>query len=153
MSETFTEVLEGARRNPRSKERVTALLKLMRLNKIRDPRLAVEFGSLALTNFPRALGDDKWTILEQVFIAALDTGNGALEEKCLGELREKFLDSSRVKRLVGMQQEARRQFGPANKTYDDLLEANPANALAAKRRVAVLKGQGKMEAAVQELNK
>jgi len=88
----------------------------------------------------------------QVFVAALDTGDEHLANDCLAMLTAQFQDSSRVKRLVGMQHEAKRGFAAAAETYKELLEANPANALAMKRRVAVLKGQGKVKEAVRELN-
>ena len=52
-----------------------------------------------------------------------------------------------------MQNEAKRQFSAAAEVYDELLESNPANALAMKRRVALLKGQGKLKEAMKELNK
>jgi predicted Zn-dependent protease len=87
-----------------------------------------------------------------VFVAALDTGNDELATDCLARLTLQFKESSRVKRLVGMQFEAKRGFAAATETYNELLAANPANALAMKRRVAVLKGQGKIKEAVRELN-
>ena len=58
-----------------------------------------------------------------------------------------------MKRLVGMQNEARRQYKAAGEVYDELLETNPANALALKRKVSLLKGQGKTKEASKELNK
>ena len=89
----------------------------------------------------------------QVFAACLDTGNEALANDCLAALLDQFKDSARVKRLVGMQQEAERSFSAASETYDDMLASNPANALAMKRRVAVLKGRGDNKEAVKELNR
>ena len=151
MSESFADAKAAALRRPYRQE-ITVLLKAMRQNKIREPRLVVEMGSLALSKFAGGLGDERWVICEQVFVAALDTGNDALANSCLATLMDKFPESSRVKRLVGIQCEAKAQYPAASETYAELLEANPANALAMKRRVAVLKGQGKVKEAVKTLN-
>ena len=139
-------------RKPKNVSAIMGLLKCMRVHRIRDSRLVVRFGGAALRNMVGQLGDVKWAIYEQVFIAALDTGDEELANECLAALMVQFKDSSRVKRLVGLQSEAKREFKAASETYDDLLEANPCNAMALKRRVALLVGQGKTKEAVQELN-
>lgn len=139
-------------RKPKSAAAIMELLKCMRVHRIRDSRLVVRFGGAAVRKMLGQLGDDKWAIYEQVFIAALDTGDDELANGCLAALMAQFKDSSRVKRLVGLQSEAKREFKAANETYDELLEANPCNALALKRRVALLLGQGKAKEAVGELN-
>jgi predicted Zn-dependent protease len=139
-------------RKPKSAAAIMELLKCMRVHRIRDSRLVVRFGGAAVRKMLGQLGDDKWAIYEQVFIAALDTGDDELANDCLAALMVQFKDSSRVKRLVGLQSEAKREFKAASETYDELLEANPCNALALKRRVALLLGQGKAKEAVRELN-
>lgn len=149
---SFDEALIAAKKNPKASE-VMALLKAIRLNRLRESRLVVEYGRTALKFGSSALGDEKWGICEQVFIAALDTGDDSLANECLGELTLQFRDSSRVKRLVGLQCEAKKEFKAASETYAELLEANPANALATKRKAALLRAQGKLSEAAEELNK
>jgi ER membrane protein complex subunit 2 len=148
----FEEALSVVQKGSRSRDSILTLLKTIRLNKIRESRLVIEFGTLALKKFGNSLGDEKWTILEQVFLAALDTGDRDLADSCIQQLIAKFKDSSRVSRLLGMQNESIQQYGAASETYSKLLETNPANALALKRKVAIFKAQGKMNEAVRELN-
>jgi tetratricopeptide (TPR) repeat protein len=149
--ESFDELLKKAQRS-RNAADTSALLKFMRLNRIREPRLVVELGGRALRSLGRSLGDEKWPICEQVFIASLDTGDDDLSTECLTQLMAQFKESSRVKRLRGLEYEARREFKKAESVYKDLLEANPANALAMKRSASILKSQGDMKGAVKELN-
>jgi hypothetical protein len=150
MEGSFDLALETAKRT-KSKVDVVNLLKLMRLNRVRNSRIVMEFGVMALNKFGRGLGDERFTIHEMVFIAALDTGDDAVANESLAELMVQFKDSSRVKRLVGMQSESKRQYGAASQVYEELLLQNTANSLAMKRKVAILKGQGKIKAAIQEL--
>ncbi len=131
---------------------ILGFLRFVRVNRVRCPEKVVVLGSVALRKHERSLGDEKWTIYEQVFVAALDTGDDELANECLGELTIQFKDSARVKRLVGMSCEAQRQFRAARDVYDGLLATNAANALAAKRKVSILKAQGKIKEAIAELN-
>jgi len=149
---SFDDALVAVKKKTRAAE-VMTLLKAIRLNRLRESRLVIEYGRLALHRFESSLGDEKWSILEQVFIAALDTGDQSLANECLSKLMIQFRDSSRVKRLVGLQSEAKKEFKVASETYEELLATNPANALAMKRKVALLRAQGKVNEAVQELNK
>jgi hypothetical protein len=49
-------------------------------------------------------------------------------------------------------QEAKGNFNEATRLYDELLEENPANLLVLKRKVSILKAQGRTSAAISELN-
>ncbi len=149
--ESFDELLTKANRS-RGAADIAALLKFMRLNRVRESRLTCELGGRALSTLNRALGDERWPICEQVFIASLDTGDDELATECLTKLMGQFKESARVKRLRGLEYEARREFDKAEVVYKDLIEANPANALAMKRSVSILKSKGDMKGAVKELN-
>ena len=50
------------------------------------------------------------------------------------------------------QQEATGDLERATQLYDELLEASPANLLVLKRKVSILKAQGKIPEAIQALN-
>ena len=52
-----------------------------------------------------------------------------------------------------MAHEAAGEYGEAGKIYDDMLKENPANALVMKRKVCILKAQGKTVEAIKEVNK
>lgn len=148
----FDEALSVVQNGNHSRDSLVSLLKTARVNKIRESRIVVQFGSKALSQFGSSLGDEKWNILEQVYLAAIDTGNTELANSCIKELTEKFKDSSRVGRLLGMQSEFQKDYKAASEIYANLLEENPANALALKRKVALLKAQGRINEAVKELN-
>ena len=150
--ESFDTLVERAKR-PGDLAALTALLKFMRLNRVRESRIVLEFGERALRKFGRSLGDEKWPIYEQVFIASLDTGDIELARSCLEKLNDQFKESSRVERLKGLFLEAQQQYGDAERIYDSLLEKNPANALAMKRRVSIFKGKGDYKGAIKEINR
>uniref|UniRef100_A0A3P9LM36 ER membrane protein complex subunit 2 n=1 Tax=Oryzias latipes TaxID=8090 RepID=A0A3P9LM36_ORYLA len=73
-------------------------------------------------------------------------------QTCLQELRKQFPDSHRVKRLAGMRLEALERYEEANKHYDAILQDDPTNTAARKRKIAILKAQGKSTEAIRELN-
>lgn len=91
-------------------------------------------------------------VYEQVLIAALDEGQVAVAQGILTILYNRFgQDSLRVQRLEGMLKETRGDFTAANQQYRAMLSADATNVLALKRAIAVLKSQGKIAQAIQEL--
>lgn len=141
--------VEATRGNNRSA--VTDLLKHIRTNRMREPQLVLSLWS-SLSASHSSLGDEQWTVLEQVCLAALDVQDAATARDCLRELRLKFPESARVRRLVGMEREAAGEFEQAEAVYRDMLEANPANQAALKRQVCCLKSRGDFKGAIQKLN-
>ena len=96
--------------------------------------------------------DEKYPILEQVVIAALDLHDHELLKQCLTQLETKFPASTRVKRLKTMARlELRERFDEALKVYQEMIQADEANAILYKRRVAILIAQRKTHEAVKEL--
>uniref|UniRef100_A0A672LSG8 ER membrane protein complex subunit 2 n=1 Tax=Sinocyclocheilus grahami TaxID=75366 RepID=A0A672LSG8_SINGR len=71
---------------------------------------------------------------------------------CLQELKRQFPDSHRVKRLAGMRLEALERYEDANKLYDSILQDDPTNTAARKRKISILRAQGKSSEAIRELN-
>uniref|UniRef100_A0AAV1TQ44 ER membrane protein complex subunit 2 n=1 Tax=Peronospora matthiolae TaxID=2874970 RepID=A0AAV1TQ44_9STRA len=128
------------------------LLRYVRKEKLRESRAVSRVGKLLVTQHRRGLGDEVWTVYEQTFIAALDVHDDELSETCLKALQGQFPGSSRVARLEGMQLEQRNEFTKALTLYDQLLDANPANALVFKRKIAVLKAQKKTMDVIAALN-
>ncbi|KAF5392704.1 hypothetical protein D9757_000977 [Collybiopsis confluens] len=98
------------------------------------------------------LGDEAWSFLEQLALAAIDTGDYDLADECLGQLGTKFPESPRVDILTGIRMEATERPELALKFYDDLLEVDSSNAAAYKRRISILVRIGKVEQAVSELS-
>lgn len=71
---------------------------------------------------------------------------------CLQELRRQFPGSHRVKRLTGMRFEAMERYDDAIQLYDRILQEDPTNTAARKRKIAIRKAQGKTVEAIRELN-
>ncbi|KAF4317012.1 hypothetical protein BBO99_00008320 [Phytophthora kernoviae] len=133
-------------------DRCVELLQYVRKEKLREPRAVASIGKLLVTKHSWGLGGEAWAVYEQTCIAALDVHDDELAETCLKALQTKFPGSSRVARLEGMFLEQRGEFAKALAMYDELLEANPANALVLKRKIAVLKAQKKTADVVTALN-
>ncbi|KAF1777110.1 Tetratricopeptide repeat [Phytophthora cactorum] len=141
----------GGRAQQRSRQ-VLELLHYVRKEKLRESQAVASVGKLLVTKHSWGLGDELWGVYEQTFIAALDLHDDELAETCLKALQTKFPGSSRVARLEGMQLEQRGEFAKALALYAELLEANPANALVLKRKIAVLKAQKKTADVITALN-
>ena len=101
-----------------------ALLKHLRQKRIRRPDLVLKHGTDLLKS-PGALGDDAWTIYEQVFLAALDTHSFDVAERCKSRLLGRFPKSIRVRRLVGLELEAKGKYADAEDIYNEILEEDP----------------------------
>lgn len=150
MSEFKRKLLTAKRNNKRTD--LVDFLHYVRKEKIRAPHAVAGVGRELVAKHSWGLGDDLWNVYEQTFIAALDLHDDELVETCLQALHAKFPRSSRVARLEGMLLEQRGEFAKALALYDELLEANPANALVLKRKIAVLKAQKKTMDVITALN-
>ncbi|DBA05282.1 TPA: hypothetical protein N0F65_007444 [Lagenidium giganteum] len=124
------------------------VLKHIRKDKMRESHVVVKYGRVLIDKYKWSLGDELWTVYEQVFTAALDLHEVELAEA----LRKQFPKSSRVARLTGMELEFRGEYAKAEELYEEELKANPANLLIMKRKVTVLKAQKKIPEAIQALN-
>jgi len=92
-----------------------------------------------------------WTVYEQVLMASLDIGSINQADHCFQKLDMQFPNSRRVMRLLGMIKEADKDFAGALEVYDALLEEQPADEHARKRKVCTLKAQNKLVEAANEL--
>ena len=111
----------------------------------------VEFGECLLVEHGNKLGDELWTIHEQVFVAALDCGRIDLATSCLRALHQQFPKSLRVRKLRGMRSEALEEWDEAKKIYEGILAEDPANLIVRKRHIAVTKAQNVPSETVKEL--
>ena len=115
-----------------------------------------------------SLGDaERLAALEQLCIAALDIGNISLAEYCLDDMQQATgggrgdssssslvtKESSRFRKLLGMCLEASCDYDGASAIYDKLLQENPSNAYASKRKYCILAAQSdKQDEAMKALN-
>jgi tetratricopeptide (TPR) repeat protein len=98
------------------------------------------------------LGDEKWPVIEQVFLSAMDLHDSALIKECITQLDAQFPGSSRVKRLKTMaRMEVRERYDDALKVYDEMIKADESNSILYKRKIAILISQKKIGEAIKEL--
>jgi len=138
------------------------ILRYVRAHQLRDPNLVVTSGKILLES--KSLGDaERLASLEQICIAACDIGDLDLAESCLdsivnpSESNNKSLvvtkESARYRKLLGLCLEAAGNYESAAKVYDILLQDNPSNAYAAKRKYCILAAQpGKETDAMKALD-
>jgi tetratricopeptide (TPR) repeat protein len=129
------------------------LLQAMRSHKIHQPELVLLHGSQLLVNNRRMLGNEVWTVMEQVFLAAIEMGAHNWRDYCLRSLTKKFPSSVRVERLKGMCQESMEQYEEAKKIYQGILKDKPEDTVIHKRLIAMEKQRGKTDDAISEMNK
>ncbi|KAB7498849.1 UNVERIFIED_CONTAM: hypothetical protein RMT77_007327 [Armadillidium vulgare] len=97
------------------------------------------------------LGDEQWMVEEQVFIAGLDCGRLDVADQCFIALSKQFPGSVRVLKLKGMRLETLERHEDALTIYDAIIREDETNSTARKRKVAVLKSQGRIQEAIKEL--
>ena len=119
---------------------------------LRNSEEVTELGECLILEHGNKLGDELWTIYEQVFLASIDCRKMDLATMCLRELKTQFPNSIRVEKLNAMRLEAFEKYEDAEQIYEKILEAEPANAVVRKRLVAILKAQNRIPEAVKELN-
>ena len=127
-------------------------MKQWRDEPLRNSEEITELGECLILEHGNKLGDELWTIYEQVFLASIDCRKMDLATMCLRELKTQFPDSVRVQKLNAMRLEAFEKYDDAEEIYEKILESEPANAVVRKRLVAILKAQNKIPEAVKELN-
>lgn len=132
---------------------VPEYLALLRKFKLRRSENVSLHGSALLSNpsARRKLGSEVWSVYEQVAVAAMDCQCLDVAKLCIDMLLSKFPDSLRVGRLEGMLYEAKGQWQQADKIYQQIIEAQPSDAFAHKRKAAIAKGQGNLAGAVEAL--
>lgn len=127
-------------------------LRKMREEQIRDGETAVRIWEEVLRDNAYKLGDELWTVQEQIAVAALDCGKFETTNDCIESLQTKFPDSLRVRRLYGMFYESRGRYEKALAVYKKIQEKDPTNMFARKREIAILKEQNDIPKAIEALN-
>jgi len=137
-----------------SVEEAKLLLRNWREENVRQSDDVVDIWEVLLNDAVHELGEEKWMIMEQVAVAAIDVHRTDVLDFCLQELRRNFdSDSLRVKRLIAMKAEMNEDWDRALAILDSILEEDNSNSQARKRKVAILRAQGENARAIGELNK
>jgi len=147
------------------------VLRYIRAHELRDP-------TTVITNGLALFGDqlDATTVsdhasrnaaLEQICLAAIDTNDYVLAERCLSQLKKSpafasdsntegslVKDSGRYRRLLGRCLEAANDFEAAISLYETMLKQNPSNLVALQRKYCVLRArkESSTEAVLDALN-
>lgn len=95
---------------------------------------------------------DSWEFLEGLALAALDSERYDISDRCIKHLVDKFGDSPRVEVLSGIRIEATAKPETALEYYSKLLEADPTNSAAWRRKAYALRNMGRLEKSVEELS-
>ncbi|PVD32057.1 hypothetical protein C0Q70_07484 [Pomacea canaliculata] len=133
-------------------EEARNILRKLRDDQVRDGDIVVKLWEDVLMDASHKLGNELWSVYEQVCVAALDCQRLDIAETCIEALNAKFPNSVRVKRLEGLLLEAESKYERATELYNAILEKDDANMFARKRLVAILKSQKKISDAIDKLN-
>nr|CAG4638705.1 EOG090X0CGE [Cyclestheria hislopi] len=139
-------------KSKKSWEEVRDSFRLWREENNRQSEEIVELWENVLQNHFNKLSDEGWLVLEQVFVAALDCHNMKVANNCLTRLDNEFPGSLRVRRLKAMKFEALEKYQDALDVLNSIIEKDETNAAPRKRKVAILKSQGKYVEAIKELS-
>jgi tetratricopeptide (TPR) repeat protein len=136
----------------RSSVEAIELLQFMRTHKVHQPELVLVHGGELLTKNARKLGNELWTVMEQVFLAACVAGHDEWRDYCIKALAKKWPNSHRVERLKGMHQESLGKYEKAKEIYAKIIADKPEDTLTRKRMIAMYKQRGKTVEAIEAIN-
>ncbi|XP_015110764.1 ER membrane protein complex subunit 2 [Diachasma alloeum] len=126
-------------------------LRTWRENSDRKSREIVALWDSVLMSKVENLGNEKYLVLEQVCVAALDCYRLPLAEYCIKILMRDFPGSLRVHKYHAMHLEALEMYTEAQEVLDSIVKRDETNAAPRKRKVAILKARGKTAEAIKEL--
>lgn len=90
----------------------------------------------------------EFLILEQVCIASLDCHRPNIAHHCIKQLLHEFPNSLRVKVLHAIVAD---QYDVPLEILESIIKADETNSAARKRKIGILKSQGKIAEAIKEL--
>lgn len=160
---SLSEKLDGQDLNSISFHDLDTLLTHIQQYRLRRPALVTKFGPVLLRRFESRLGEARSAVLrEQILLAALDMHDKGLMEQMDAELAASFPGgSNRRLRLHAMRQEAlshqqaTSSFAASadspESIYEAMIDENFSNVLARKRQIALIRGQGDENKAIEAL--
>lgn len=115
---------------------------------IQMPSLLFDKTSGLLVSKGSSLGDERWSLIERILLAAIKLNVEPWIGYCLKELRQKFPGSTRVQKLVGIYKEALEDWSEAEIIYKGILVNHPDDIYVRKRMITCLKAQGRVGDAI-----
>lgn len=133
-------------------DQIVEKLREWRENCTRDPEAMRELWP-KLDEIERRLTiEEKWTVIEQFCLAAIDLHDEVMIKSCLKRLNDQFPGSDRVRLLNIMATHERLgNYEEAIRCYNDMIDNDETNTGARKRKIAILIGQNKIVEAIKEL--
>lgn len=133
------------------------VLRYIRCHELREPELVCSHGRVLLgPDLSKSLGDEsaRLAALEQVCLAANDVQDHKLADQCLSQLKKVIpKDSARIRILLARCLESAGDVEGADTIYSALINDNPANLMALKRKYCLLRSQvGKEVESMASLN-
>jgi tetratricopeptide (TPR) repeat protein len=128
-----------------------ALIRTLISRGIQLPYTILSRGAEILANKGGSMGDEKWTLMERVLLAAIKLDVEPWVGYCLSTLRNQFPNSERVERLSALYRESKEDWVEAESIYTSMLRKAPENMYARKRLIACLKAQGRLKDAISSI--
>lgn len=119
-----------------------------------DPTLVVEMCQQVLKSNLATV--ERYSVVEQLMIAAIDSGNIPIAEKALADIQKQFhspVSFTRMAKLQGLYLEATGCVSEARKLYDDILEKDAANMVISKRLIMSFVAEQDRKEAINRLAK
>ncbi|CAH0559231.1 unnamed protein product [Brassicogethes aeneus] len=126
-------------------------LRLWRENIDRKSREIIKLWQSTIEDNLENLGNEKFVVLEQACVAALDTYELNVAKRCIQLLNSAFPNSIRVRTLEAMWFEVDEKYEEAMHILENIIKQDSTNSAARKRKIAILKAQGKSIEAIKEL--
>lgn len=130
---------------------VRDLFRTWREENVRKSQDVINLWEFTLQPKSHKLGDEKYQVLEQVCVAALDCNRMDIANECLHLLSSQFPGSLRIHRLQALKLEAQERYDEALELLDSIIVRDETNAAPRKRKVAILKSRGRNLDAIKEL--
>ncbi|XP_008472693.1 ER membrane protein complex subunit 2-like [Diaphorina citri] len=127
------------------------ILKDWRDNNQRRSVEVIEIWENSLASKIHKLGDDRFVVLEQVSVAALDCNRLDVAASCIHSLIKEFPNSLRVRTLLVMKLEAQQRYEEALEHLETIIKIDETNTAARKRKICILKAKNKIPEAIKEL--
>lgn len=127
------------------------LFRTWREENVRKSQDVINIWEYTLLSKAHKLGDEKYQVLEQVCVAALDCNRMDIVDECLLELSNQFPSSLRIHKLQAMKLEAQERYDEALDLLESIIKRDETNSAPRKRRIAILKSRGRINDAIKEL--
>jgi len=127
------------------------LFRTWRENNTRKSNEVIYHWQAVLSSKLNKLENEKYMVLEQVCIAALDCYRLEIAKDCIKQLSAAFPGSQRVKMYKAMELEAHGRYNDATNLLMEIIEHDPSNSMPKKRLIAIYKAEGRNVEAIKGL--